>query len=153
MYRASRLKAAQKDPIYSSRERAAVELYVSTEALQDYETGRTLPPCDVVQRMVEAYGDVDLRRKHIRANCPLLPDYGGEEGSDLTRAALACITEATEACRWALRFAVLARDGRITAEELEEATRIRRAAMACSRAMTETIASLDAAMLDMKGRR
>ena len=56
IYRAARMKAAQDEPTFSSRERAAAELYVSTEALQDYETGKTLPPCDVVQRMVEIYG-------------------------------------------------------------------------------------------------
>ena len=49
------MQAAQRDPLYSSRERTAGVIYVSGEALADYETGRTIPPCDVVQKMVEAY--------------------------------------------------------------------------------------------------
>lgn len=152
IYRASRLKAALKKPMYSNRERAAADLFVSTEALQDYETGQTLPPCDVVQRMVEAYEDIDLRRRHIRSCCPLLPDYGGEEPGDLTRAALACIAEAADAYRWALQFASLARDGKITPEELGDAVRIRCAAITCRKAMTETVAALDAALLELRGK-
>lgn len=61
IYYRARMQAAQRDPLYASRERTACEIFVSAEALGDYETGRTIPPCDVVQKMVEAYGDPDLK--------------------------------------------------------------------------------------------
>ena len=60
MYYRARMQAAQREPLHASRERTASEIFVSCEALADYETGRTVPPCDVVQKMVEAYNDPDL---------------------------------------------------------------------------------------------
>ena len=53
IYYRSRMQAAQREPLHASRERTASEIFVSCEALADYETGRTVPPCDVVQKMVE----------------------------------------------------------------------------------------------------
>lgn len=97
IYYRARMQAAQREPLHASRERTASEIFVSCEALADYETGRTVPPCDVVQKMVEAYNDPDLKAAHIRACCPLLPDYGGEGCSELARAALG----------WAIAFAAL----------------------------------------------
>ena len=145
IYRAARMQAAQREPIFSSRERAAAALYVSTEALQDYETGRTLPPCDVVQRMVEEYGQADLKRQHIRACCPLLPDYGGEQESELTRAALSWAVEFAGVQEWALQFARVAQDGRISTEEMGAAQAIRTKAVALRKLMEETIAAIDKA--------
>ncbi len=145
MYRAARMAAAQKKPIYSSRERAAACLYVSAEALQDYETGRTLPPCDVVQRMVEEYGAPGLKGAHIRACCPLLPDWGGGSESELTRAALNWAVEFSAAGEMAIRFARLARDGRITQDELGTAKAVRTKAMALRQIMEDTIAAIDKA--------
>ena len=145
IYRAARMAAAQQEPLFSSRERAAAALYVSTEALQDYETGQTLPPCDVVERMVEEYGAADLRRQHIRACCPLLPDYGGQAESELTRAALAWTVNFTGASEMALRFAALAVDGKITADELETARAVRAKAVELRQIMEDTIAAIDKA--------
>ena len=54
IYYRARMQAAQREPLHASRERTASEIFVSCEALADYETGRTVPPCDVVQKMVEA---------------------------------------------------------------------------------------------------
>ena len=62
IYYRARAQASAQDGMYSNRQRAAEQLYVSTEALSDYETGATLPPCDVVQRMIEVYGTDWLRR-------------------------------------------------------------------------------------------
>ena len=150
IYRAARMKAAQDEPTFSSRERAAAELYVSTEALQAYETGKTLPPCDVVQRMVEIYGVPDLKRQHIRANCPLLPDYGSEREGVLTRAALLWAVEADSMREMAVRFAELAMDGSISAEELDEAKLIRGKAVKLRQVMDESISAIDAALKEVK---
>ncbi len=151
IYRAARMAAAQNEPLFSSRERAAASLYVSTEALQDYETGKTLPPCDVVERMVEEYGAADLKRLHIRACCPLLPDYGGETESELTKAALSWAVELSRASSMALRFANLARDGQITEDEMEAAMAVRAKAVELRQIMEDTIAAIDKAMANLKG--
>lgn len=151
IYRAARMAAAQQEPLFSSRERAAATLYVSTEALQDYETGRTLPPCDVVQRMVEEYGAADLKRQHIRACCPLLPDYGGQSESELTKAALGWAVAFSGANEMALRFATLAVDGKITPDEMEAAKAVRAKAVELRQIMEDTIAAIDKATADLKG--
>ncbi|MBQ8953701.1 MAG: hypothetical protein IJ048_06260 [Clostridia bacterium] len=146
IYRAARMKAAQREPIFSSRERAAAMLYVSCEALRDYETGQTATPCDVAQRMIEEYAAPELRKEHIRACCPLLPDYGGEAGAELTRAALSWAVEFAGIHDTALRFARMARDGEITADELSAAQAIRTKAVALRQIMEDTIAAIDKAM-------
>ncbi len=38
-----------------TREEAAELLYISTRSLADYESGKTVPPDDVVCRMIEVY--------------------------------------------------------------------------------------------------
>lgn len=146
IYYRARMRAAQRDPLHASRERTAGEIYVSGEALGDYETGRTIPPCDVVQKMVEAYGDPDLKGAHIRACCPLLPDYGSAESSELARAALGWAVAFESAQQIALRFAAVARDGRITADEEPAARAIRAKAVELRRVMEETITAIDKAM-------
>lgn len=146
IYRAARMEAAQREPLFSSRERAAAVLYVSTEALQDYETGKSLPPCDVVQRMVEEYGADDLKRQHIRSCCPLLPDYGSDNESGLARAALSWMLEFSGTNDIAQRFAVLARDGRITPDEIEAARTVRAKAVELRQIMEDTIAAIDKAI-------
>lgn len=146
IYYRARMQAAQRDPLYASRERTACEIYVSCEALADYETGRTVPPCDVVQKMVEAYGDPDLKVAHIRACCPLLPDYGSAESSELARAALGWSVAFESAQQIALRFAAVARDGHISADELPAAEAIRNKAVELRRVMEETITAIDKAV-------
>lgn len=149
IYYRARMQAAQRDPLHASRERTACEIFVSCEALADYETGRTVPPCDVVQKMVEAYGDPDLKVAHIRACCPLLPDYGSAESSELARAALGWAVSFESAQQIALRFAAVARDGRITPDELPAAEAIRSKAVELRRVMEETIAAIDKAVADI----
>lgn len=145
IYYRARMQAAQREPLHASRERTASEIFVSCEALADYETGRTVPPCDVVQKMVEAYNDPDLKAAHIRACCPLLPDYGGEGCSELARAALGWAIAFQSAQDIALQFATVARDGRITQDELPAAQTIRVKAVELRRIMEETIAAIDKA--------
>ena len=149
IYYRARMQAAQRDPLYASRERTACEIFVSAEALGDYETGRTIPPCDVVQKMVEAYGDPDLMGAHIRACCPLLPDFGSAESSELARAALGWAVAFESAQQIALRFAAVARDGRISADELPAAEAIRNKAVELRRVMEETITAIDKAVVEI----
>lgn len=54
-----------------SIEAAARELHVSPSSLYDYERGTTIPPEDVVCRMIEVYGARWLVYQHIQQNTPL----------------------------------------------------------------------------------
>lgn len=150
-YYCARMRAAHGNPVFSSRERTAGCLFVSVEALRDYEQGNTLPPCDVVQKMVEAYNDPDLKGEHIRATCPLLPDYGGQGSSELARAALGWAVAFESAQQIALRFAAVARDGQITRDELPAAQAIRAKAVELRQIMEESIAAIDKATTSIEG--
>lgn len=143
IYYRARMRAAARNPLYASRERTAAMIYVSAEALADYETGKTWPGCDAVQKMVEAFGDHELKGEHIRACCPLLPDYGGGEGSELARAALGWAVAFESAQQIALRFAAVARDGQVTPDELPAVAAIRQKAVELRRIMEETITAID----------
>lgn len=136
IYYAARMEAARKSRIFASRERAADLIHVSTEALMDYETGLTVPPCDVVACMCRIYALPDLRNAHMRTVCPLMLE-GIAERSELCAAALG----------WAVqRFVSLALDGRIRPDEVEDALHVRRKAVELTKLMQETITAIDAAM-------
>ena len=149
IYWKARMRAAREDSLFSSRERAAEELYVSVDALKSYENGWTLPPCGVVQRMVEAYGDHDLKRQHIRENCPLLPDYGGASACYLTQAALRWAVEADDMRETALRFARLASDGKITGGELDAVAFVKERATQLRQVMEDSIAAIEEALKEV----
>ena len=149
MYFQARMRAAERQPTLSNRERAAMQLYCSPEALSDYETGKTAPPCAVVQRMVEVYGDHDLRGEHIRAHCPLIANYGGER-SELARAALALTIETQGIQGLATQFAVIARDGRISLDELAAARAVKERAEAVIRTLQESVTAIDNALAAME---
>ena len=141
IYRMARMNAARVDKRLANRERAAALVYCSPEALNDYENGYTLPPCEVVQAMVEIYDAPELRGQHIRACCPLMDNYGTEGGSSLACVALA----------WGIReifdrFAAVAVDGKLTQEELESARLVRSRAADVLTAMQDTIDAIDKAM-------
>ena len=99
--------------------------------------------------MVEAYGDPDLKGAHIRACCPLLPDFGSAESSELARAALGWAVAFESAQQIALRFAAVARDGRISGDELLAAEAIRNKAVELRRVMEETITAIDKAVAEI----
>ena len=72
IYKTSRLTAG------ITQEHAAELLYISTRSLADYETGRTVPPDDVVCRMIDTYGCKHLGYVHLKQNTKVgqrfLPD-------------------------------------------------------------------------------
>jgi len=49
-----------------TQEQAAEQLFISVRSLVDYESGKTLPPDDVVCRMVEVYGSKPLAYLHLK---------------------------------------------------------------------------------------
>lgn len=145
IYRAARMEAAKTDKRMANRERAAAAIYCSPEALNDYENGHTLPPCDIVQAMVETYNTPDLRGQHIRACCPLMDGYGNEQGSHLAQAALGWTVAFGSVQEVAAQFAAVARDGKITPNEQAAAQMIRSKAVEIMRVMQETIDAIDKA--------
>ncbi len=148
IYYLSRMRAAQKNPLFSSRERTGEVIYVSVEALADYESGMTVPGCDIVQKMVEAYGEPDLKAAHIRACCPLMTEYGAAQRSDLAQAALGWAVAFQSAEQIALQFASVARDGEISENELPAAAAIRRKAVELRQVMEETVTAIDKALAE-----
>lgn len=146
IYRMARMNAARVDKRLANRERAAALVYCSPEALNDYENGYTLPPCEVVQAMVEIYDAPELRGQHIRACCPLMDSYGTEGGSSLACAALAWAVTLRGIREIFDRFAAVAVDGRISPEEMENARLVRSRAADVLAAMQDTIDAIDKAM-------
>lgn len=49
-----------------TQEQAAEQLYISVRSLAEYEAGRTMPPDDVVCRMVEVYRSKPLAYLHLK---------------------------------------------------------------------------------------
>ena len=49
IYYRARMQAVERDRLFASRERVADLIYVSAEALYDYESGKTTPPCDAAR--------------------------------------------------------------------------------------------------------
>lgn len=151
IYYQARLRAAARDQLHSSRERTAALLYVSKESLQDFETGKRLPPCDVVKKMVEAYSAPELAGNHIRACCPLLPDYGGDGNSELAVSALGLMVAIEGAQQVAMNFAVVAHDGKITPDERPAVDAIRCKAVELRCVMEAVILAIDKAIAQMEG--
>ena len=136
IYWAARMRAAERAPIFSSRERTAAALYISTDTLRDIERGISAAPCDVVQKMCE----------HIRAVCPLLADYGGSGYGELALAALNWAVQLADVQTVTLQFATIASDGRINPHEREAARAIRARAVTLRQVMEDTIEAIDKAM-------
>lgn len=145
IYHTARMDAIQAQPLLSNRARAAEEVHVSVEALFDYENGNTLPPCDVVQSMVEAYDAHDLRGAHIRAYCPLMSEYGSETPSELQGAALGWAVTLRDVHEVMNQFATIARNGKISHAEDTDAEIVRSKALEIMRVMQETIDAIDKA--------
>ena len=151
IYQAARMAASKRDRLFANRDRAAEQLHVSSEALFDYENGNTLPPCDVVQWMIEVYRLPALKAQHMRACCPLMTE-GVPEDSELMRAALGWVTSLSSAGQIGNTFAALAIDSRITEDEIIAARAIREKAVELTRVMQETIAAIDTAMQEYGGK-
>lgn len=148
MYYDARIHASCRDRRFANRDRAADILFVSSDALADYETGKTLPPCDVVQRMIEVYDAPDLRSAHICEYCPIMTEYAAVH-SQLSEAALGWALGLQNAQEIAMQFASVARDGRISPNELDQAKSIRAKAVELQNTMEESILAIDKSLAVM----
>lgn len=82
----ARLKAAEYNERFFSKEYAAEQLHISAGQLQDYELGITkcIPP-DSILRMADLYRAPELRNLYCREMCPLGGDTPKLELEDLDR--------------------------------------------------------------------
>jgi len=145
-YWLARMDAAARNPIFSSRERAAEAVFCSVDSLADYETGKTMPPCAVVQRMIEAYGTPWLRARHVRECCPILTHcYGQEEACTRTlqQSAMGWLLAFRDMEATAWGFAELLRDGSVSADEREALAGIRARAVEIRGLMQQTLDAMD----------
>ena len=150
IYQAARMAASQRDRLFANRDRAAEQLHVSSQALYDYENGNTLPPCDVVQWMIEVYRLPALKAQHVRACCPLMAEVV-PESAELMRAALGWTAAMDKLEQIGRAFASLAIDSRITQDEEIVAKAIRQKAVELTKVMQETIAAIDTALQEHGG--
>ena len=148
IYLRARREAGARDPLFASRERVAQKVYCCAYTLGDYENGVSVPPCHVVQQMVEAYETPWLRTAHIHANCPLLTEqYRESDGeSTLERSALGWALTFPGVHDIALQFAAVARDGKVGPDEEKLCVKIRAKAVEIRAMMQESIDALDRAM-------
>lgn len=114
-YYAARIRASERRPELSNRERASRELFISADVLYNYEAGVTSVPCSMVERMIEIYGDEQLRLDHVAENCPLMVSC--QQVSNLERAALQLVLGEEQMHELISAFARIAADGRITPDE------------------------------------
>lgn len=82
----ARLKAAEYNEKFFSKDYAAEQLHISAGQLQDYELGITkcIPP-DNILRMADLYNAPELRNLYCREMCPLGHDFPKLELEDLDR--------------------------------------------------------------------
>lgn len=149
MYYHARIRAAERDKRLSNRERAAEILYIGAKTLENYERGDTIPPCDVVQRMIEVYGVHDLKSAHICEHCPILTDYVPNT-SPLAEAALGMAISFSTVQEISMQFAAIARDGKITGDELMNARLVRTKAIEIRNAMDASVLAIDQALEKLK---
>lgn len=99
-------------------------LFISPKSLANYEAGKTIPPCEVVCKMVEIYGTRWLAYKHLRQSTlvgsKFLPSLDLLDVSDLPRSVLKLQKEVTDVVGVKDSMIDVAVDGEI--EEHEEDT-------------------------------
>lgn len=103
-----------------TQEQAAEQLYISVRSLAEYEAGRTIPPCDVICRMVEAYKAKHLAYLHLKNSTEVgrrfLPDL---HILDLPRSVLNMNNEIDDVLEMNKKLSRIACDGRIDEHESE----------------------------------
>jgi len=103
-----------------TQEEAAEQLYISVRSLAEYEAGRTIPPDDVVCRMVEVYKAKHLAYLHLKNSTEVgrrfLPDL---HILDLPRSVLKLQKEVTDVTRINTEMVDVACDGVVDEQEHE----------------------------------
>lgn len=117
----ARLRAAEYNEKFFSKEYAAEQLHISAGQLQDYELGITkcIPP-DNILRMADIYNAPELRNHYCREMCPLGCDFPKLELNDLDRITVKAMASFRKMAETKETLLDITEDGVITEEEKPE---------------------------------
>lgn len=121
----ARLKAAEYNEKFFSKEYAAEQLHISASQLQDYELGITkcIPP-DNILRMADIYRAPELRNLYCREMCPLGSDVPLLELEDLDRITVKAMASLRKTAETKDILLNITEDGIISEEEKPELEKI-----------------------------
>ena len=114
----ARLRAAEYNEKFFSKEYAAEQLHISVSQLEDYELGITkcIPP-DSILRMAALYRAPELRNHYCREVCPLGEDIPVLELGDLDRITVRAMASLRKAAETKELLLDITQDGVISEEE------------------------------------
>ena len=121
----ARLRAAEYNEKFFSKEYAAEQLHISSSQLQDYELGITkcIPP-DNILRMADLYRAPELRNLYCREMCPLGGDVPVLELEDLDRITIRAMASLRKVSETKELLLDITEDGVISDEERPSLKRI-----------------------------
>lgn len=121
----ARLKAAEYNEKFFSKEYAAEQLHISAGQLQDYELGITkcIPP-DNILRMADVYRAPELRNLYCREMCPLGSDVPVLELEDLDRITVKAMASLRKTAETKDILLDITEDGVISEEEKSELEKV-----------------------------
>lgn len=121
----ARLKAAEYNEKFYSKEYAAEQLHISAGQLQDYELGitRCIPP-DNILRMADVYRAPELRNLYCREMCPLGSDVPVLELEDLDRITVKAMASLRKTAETKDILLDITEDGVISEEEKSELEKV-----------------------------
>lgn len=121
----ARLKAAEYNEKFFSKEYAAEQLHISVSQLQDYELGITkcIPP-DNILRMADLYCAPELKNLYCREMCPLGEDVPVLELGDLDRITVRAMASLRKVSEISGLFLDIAEDGVISEDERPSLKRV-----------------------------
>ena len=114
----ARLKVAEYNDQFFSKEYAAEQLHISASQLQDYELGITkcIPPENIL-RMADLYNAPELRNLYCREMCPLGGDVPVLELEDLDRITVKAMASLRKVAQTKELLLDITEDGVISNEE------------------------------------
>lgn len=121
----ARLKAAEYNEKFFSKEYVAEQLHISAGQLQDYELGITkcIPP-DNILRMADVYRAPELRNLYCREMCPLGSDVPVLELEDLDRITVKAMASLRKTAETKDILLDITEDGVISEEEKSELEKV-----------------------------
>ena len=121
----ARLRAAEYNEKFFSKEYAAEQLHISAGQLQDYELGITkcIPP-DNILRMADLYRAPELRNLYCREMCPLGGDVPVLELEDLDRITIKAMASLRKISETKELLLDITEDGMISEEERPSLNRV-----------------------------
>lgn len=125
IYYISRMKAAQTNPIYTSREKAATKLGIERSRLARIELGQIEPYAEEVDIMATAYGSPELCLDYCNNLCPigmrrLEQQISEAEPSSIERLVLRFLGSSQSMDAISKKLVEITQDGVIDASEIQD---------------------------------